>query len=195
MERFKFNNVTIFDSQDIRVTVNIVNRKKLQDGKEIDLVYAKDDGVSINPSVFLVFAFKNGDGSFTSAYLSFPHLRNLRLTMNEVMESLTDNLGRYTDSFAEKSYDTNPFGAEHKYLTIRTDNHNKLVILELMKDDKPLAGAALKLDMFAALESAIADLDLTTISVISSMALLDGTEPNRLPARNPRTNTSKGVAS
>ena len=193
MEKFKFNNVTIFDSQDIRVTVNIVNRKKLQDGKEIDLIYTKDDGVSINPSVFLVFAFKNGAGSFTSAYLSFPHLRNLRLIMNEIMETLTDNLGRYTDSFTDKSYDTNTFGAEHKYLTFRTDSANKLVIIELMKDETALAGAGLKIDMFAALESAVADVDLTSLSMISSFEYLNASEPAaKLPVRHEEKIYSKG---
>ena len=50
MQKYKYNNITLFDSQDIRVTINIVNKKKLPE-KEIDLIYTNDDGISINPSV------------------------------------------------------------------------------------------------------------------------------------------------
>jgi hypothetical protein len=169
MNKKKYMNVTLFDSPDLRVGVNVVNTKKLDD-KEINLVYETNDGLAINPSVFLTFGFKNGDGTFSSAYLSFPHIRNLRETMFRIVNQVSN-------------YEiTKPFG--HDKHTLSFTKNSEFVIVELTDSNKVAkAGAPLTIDSFSALEGVIMDLDLTTIMVMAGLAYLqaDDAQPQQQP--------------
>jgi hypothetical protein len=174
MKKFKYSNVNIFDSQDLRVTINVVNSKKIPD-KEIDLIYQTGEGIAINPSVFLVFGFKNGDGSYTSAYLSHPHMRNLKLVMSAVMEGMTDELGTYIEEASNEEFITNPFGGDHSRLSFSFAD-DKNIIIELISNDESIAGAALRFDMFAALENAISDINLVSAATEIGLVYLAATE-------------------
>jgi hypothetical protein len=170
MTRKKYTNVTVFDSADLRVSVNVVNAKKLED-KEINLVYETADGLAINPSVFLTFGFKNGDGSYTSAYLSFPHLRSLRESMFRVITE------------ASEYETTRAFGQDKQ--TLSFTRNNEFVIVELVDFNKVAkAGAPLSIDSFSALEGAIMDLNLTSIMVMAGLVYLQSEESNTLPLRS-----------
>ena len=173
MEKFKYTNITFFDSKDLRVGVNVINSKTLDNKKEIELVYEAADSIGINPSIYVIWAFKHDNGKYTSGFTSYPHIRNIKLIMTDIVEHITTPTGGYVDSFVDKEWVSVTLGNSGQYLVFKLDSELNKVIIELYNNHgDAIAGAAMGLDSFMGLNEGVQGVNLTDISINVGLSYL-----------------------
>jgi len=184
MKKQKYLNVVFFDSNDLKVSVSVVNKKKLPD-REMDMVKIGNDALTVSSSVFVQFSFKSKDSKYTTSYFSFPQLPSIRAIMNKIVASYTNELFQPTKLTEKLSLGTTSFGIDDNHLEFHTLPSDNLIIVELIdKNNNPIAGAPLSSEQFITLTNIVNDFSLSTMMLLGGLNYAeadDAAEP--LPTR------------
>jgi hypothetical protein len=172
LKKIKYFNQTLLDTPDLRVGISIVNKKKVPDKEsDIELVFNTQDGLAVASSVYIIFAFKNGDGTYTNSYVSYPQLRAFKLIANALTSAYTNYTGSVTNAQKDYFLQTDTYGSSKESMTFKLDSAQNIVILELFDESKKaIAGASLSLQQFLAYTEVLEQVSLPAIQAAVGIA-------------------------
>jgi len=168
IEKPKYFNQTMFDKEDFRIGITVVNRKKLIDGREIDLVFNSKDSVAASNGVYLVLSFKKTD-EYINAYCNYIVIRDLKKIFKRINEN----------GFGQDPEVSVEFSTE--FLHLQFEGLEDDIKISLYSNDRTLlAETLLSTDEFEIMQEILDQVSLPTLQAIYSMAFISTDKDNTI---------------
>jgi len=169
IEKPKYFNQTMFDKEDFRVGVTVVNSKKLPDGREIDLVFNTKDSVVASNGVYMVLSFKMLD-EYVNAYFNYSALKNLKDMMKRI----------HDEGFGPDPEISEEFTSEKIHIELHKDEENYIKLELYSKDENLMASTFLNQTEFNAIYEIITQLNMPNIQAAYSIAFIMSDTSNKI---------------